>query len=152
MKQMWRNGGLATYYRGLWAGLGGIFPYAALDLGTFEVMKRGYITREAKRLGCENSDVKIGNMAVLTMGALSGSVGATVVYPINLLRTRLQAQGTAAHPQTYTGIMDAYHKAVTKDGYRGLFRGLAPNLAKVAPAVSISYLVYENTKTMLGLE
>ncbi|KAG5356842.1 Calcium-binding mitochondrial carrier SAL1 [Yarrowia sp. C11] len=152
MKQMWRNGGLATYYRGLWAGLGGIFPYAALDLGCFEVMKRGYITREAKRLGCENSDVKIGNMAVLTMGALSGSVGATVVYPINLLRTRLQAQGTAAHPQTYTGIMDAYHKAVTKDGYRGLFRGLAPNLAKVAPAVSISYLVYENTKTMLGLE
>lgn len=152
MKQMWRNGGLSTYYRGLWAGLGGIFPYAALDLGTFEVMKRGYITREAKRLGCENSDVKIGNMAVLTMGALSGSVGATVVYPINLLRTRLQAQGTAAHPQTYTGIMDAYHKAVAKDGYRGLFRGLAPNLAKVAPAVSISYLVYENTKTMLGLE
>lgn len=152
MKQMWRNGGLSTYYRGLWAGLGGIFPYAALDLGTFEVMKRGYITREATRLGCSESQVQVGNMAVLSMGAISGSVGATLVYPINLLRTRLQAQGTAAHPQTYTGIMDAYHKAVAKDGYRGLFRGLLPNLAKVAPAVSISYLVYENTKTMLGLE
>jgi hypothetical protein len=28
---------------------------------------------------------------------------------------------------------------------------LAPNLAKVAPAVSISYLIYENSKAFLGL-
>ncbi|KAK9452033.1 mitochondrial carrier domain-containing protein [Limtongia smithiae] len=150
-KDMWNTGGLKLYYRGLILGIGGIFPYAALDLGTFEAMKRTYIKATATREHIDESEVKIGNMVVLTMGALSGSVGASVVYPINLIRTRLQAQGTTAHPQTYTGMRDAFSKTIKNEGYRALFRGLVPNLAKVAPAVSISYVVYENCKALFGL-
>ncbi|KAK9466570.1 mitochondrial carrier domain-containing protein, partial [Lipomyces arxii] len=150
-KNMWYSGGLRAYYRGLWLGLGGIFPFAALDLGSFEAMKRGYIKATAQRLKIDEGDVKIGNMLVLAMGALSGSFGASVVYPINFLRTRLQAQGTAAHPHTYTGMADVFNKTIKNEGYRGFFRGLVPNLAKVAPAVSISYLVYENCKNLFGL-
>ncbi|KAK7206399.1 mitochondrial carrier domain-containing protein [Myxozyma melibiosi] len=151
-KDMWRSGGLLGYYRGIILGIGGIFPYAALDLGTFEAMKRAYIKTTAKKEGIDEENVKISNLAVLTMGALSGSVGASVVYPINLLRTRLQAQGTAAHPQTYTGMRDVLQKTIRNEGYHALFRGLVPNLLKVAPAVSISYLVYENCKALFGLK
>ncbi|KAJ8098313.1 mitochondrial carrier domain-containing protein [Lipomyces tetrasporus] len=151
-KNMWQNGGLSCYYRGLALGIGGIFPFAALDLGTFEAMKRAYVKTRSKQHGIEEGDVKLGSVIVLTMGAISGSVGASVVYPINVLRTRLQAQGTAAHPQTYAGMMDVLRKTIKLEGYRGLFRGLVPNLAKVAPSVSISYLVYENCKSVMGLE
>jgi len=28
------------------------------------------------------------------------------VYPLNLVRTRLQASGSPAHPQRYTGVWD----------------------------------------------
>jgi solute carrier family 25 phosphate transporter 23/24/25/41 len=31
-----------------------------------------------------------------------------------------------------------------KEGIAGCYRGLVPNMLKVIPAVSISYLVYEN--------
>lgn len=150
-KDMWKEGGPRMFYRGLIVGVCGIFPFAALDLGTFEAMKRAYIAREAQKQGIMPSEVRIGNLVVLSMGASSGCVGASLVYPINLLRTRLQAQGTHAHPYRYTGIMDVYHKTVARDGYRGLWRGLAPNLAKAGPAVSISYLIYENSKALLGL-
>ncbi|KAK9463485.1 mitochondrial carrier domain-containing protein [Lipomyces oligophaga] len=150
-KTMWHNGGILGYYRGIILGIGGIFPYAALDLGTFEAMKRAYTKTAAKQQGIAESEVKISNLVVLTMGALSGSVGASVVYPINFLRTRLQAQGTSAHPQTYTGMIDVFSKTVQHEGYLGMFRGLVPNLLKVAPAVSISYVVYENCKSLLGL-
>lgn len=149
--QMFKTGGIRMFYRGLLVGVCGIFPFAALDLGTFAAMKRALIAREATKLGIDPSEVRLGNLTVLSMGAMSGCVGASVVYPINLLRTRLQAQGTHAHPYTYTGFGDVYRKTVARDGYRGLWRGLAPNLAKVAPAVSISYLVYENSKALLNL-
>ena len=89
---------------------------------------------------------------VLSLGALSGTFGATVVYPINLLRTRLQAQGTYAHPYTYNGFSDVLSKTIAREGYPGLFKGLLPNLAKVAPAVSISYFMYENLKYFLRLD
>lgn len=148
---MWKDGGLRMFYRGIIVGVCGIFPFAALDLGTFAAMKRALIAREAHKRGVDVSEVRLGNLTVLTMGAMSGCVGASVVYPINLLRTRLQAQGTHAHPYTYTGLIDVYQKTVARDGYRGLWRGLLPNLAKVAPAVSISYLTYENLKSFLNL-
>ncbi|CDR42718.1 CYFA0S10e01486g1_1 [Cyberlindnera fabianii] len=151
-KQMYKEGGLKLFYRGVFVGVAGIFPYAALDLGTFSAMKKWMINREAKKTGCSPDDVVLSNLIVLPMGAFSGSVGATVVYPINLLRTRLQAQGTYAHPHTYDGFRDVLVKTVQKEGYYGLFKGLVPNLAKVAPAVSLSYLMYENLKRLMGLE
>lgn len=151
IRNMWDEAGLRVFYRGLYVGVLGIFPFAALDLGTFSAMKRAYIASQALKLDIDTSEVKLGNLVVLTMGALSGSVGASVVYPVNLLRTRLQAQGTSSHPYRYKGFRDVFIKTVERDGYRGLFRGLAPSLAKVAPAVSISYLVYEKAKAAMNL-
>ena len=37
------------------------------------------------------------------------------------------------------------------DGVRGLYRGIIPNFMKVIPAVSISYVVYEKLRTLLGV-
>lgn len=151
-KEMYQQGGLRLFYRGVHIGVMGIFPYAALDLGTFSALKKWYINREAKLKGIREEEVVISNFVVLPMGAFSGTVGATLVYPINLLRTRLQAQGTYAHPHVYSGFSDVLRKTVQREGYQGLFKGLVPNLAKVCPAVSISYLCYENLKRIMKLE
>lgn len=151
-KQMYKEGGIRLFYRGVFVGVAGIFPYAALDLGTFSAMKKYFIKKEAAKQGCSPDDVQLSNFIVLPMGAFSGTVGATIVYPINLLRTRLQAQGTYAHPYRYTGFKDVFMQTVAREGYPGLFKGLVPNLAKVCPAVSISYLMYENLKRFMGLE
>lgn len=141
-QKTWKAGGPSAFYRGLTLALVGIFPYSAIDLGTFEYMKRTYIKRKAKKLKCNEKDVEVPNWLVLGIGATSGSVGATSVYPINVLRTRLQAQGTAQHPQTYTGMWDVGMKTYNAEGFRGMFRGLTPNLLKVIPAVSIVSSTY----------
>lgn len=150
-QKMWAAGGLRSFYRGLPLGIVGIVPYSSIDLGTFELLKRGYIARKAKRLKIAESEVEVPNHLVLSFGASSGAFGASLVYPLNLLRTRLQAQGTKAHPQTYTGLRDVIQKTLQREGWRGLFRGLLPNLMKVIPSVSISYLVYEKSKQHMGL-
>ena len=150
-KDMFKEGGLRIFYRGIFVGTSGIFPYAALDLGTFSTIKNWLIKRQAKATGEAEEDVRLSNYIVLSLGAFSGTFGATVVYPINLLRTRLQAQGTYAHPYRYDGFKDVLNKTIAREGYPGLFKGLVPNLAKVAPAVSISYFMYENLKNILGL-
>lgn len=40
---------------------------------------------------------------------------------------------------------------LTQEGVPGLYRGLSPNLLKVIPAVSISYVVYEYTRKVMGV-
>ncbi|KAJ5893729.1 hypothetical protein N7495_005420 [Penicillium taxi] len=150
-RKVWNATGFCGFFRGLPLGLVGMFPYAAIDLSTFEYLKRAFIAREARKLNCHENDVPLNNYATGAIGALSGGMSASVVYPMNVIRTRLQAQGTVLHPVTYTGIGDVARKTLASEGPRGFYKGLTPNLLKVAPAVSISYVVYENTKRLFGL-
>ncbi|TVY23412.1 Calcium-binding mitochondrial carrier [Lachnellula hyalina] len=150
-KKMYKQGGIRSAYRGLTMGLVGMFPYSAIDLGTFEYLKSSIAARKL-RMGYSQTDSAPGSFATGCIGALSGSLGASVVYPINLLRTRLQAQGTVLHPPTYEGIWDVAQKTVKNEGVQGLFKGITPNLLKVVPAVSITYVVYEKSKHILQLE
>lgn len=41
----------------------------------------------------------------------------------------------------YTGFMDVARQTLAREGWIGMYKGLVPNLAKVVPAVSISYVV-----------
>lgn len=150
-KKMYAQGGLRASYRGLTMGLIGMFPYSAIDLGTFEFLKATLTRRNADLMGCHEEDALPGSFATGCIGAFSGAFGASVVYPVNLLRTRLQAQGTVLHPPTYTGIWDVAQKTVKNEGIRGLFKGITPNLLKVVPAVSITYVVYEKGKKVMHL-
>ncbi|KAH1966067.1 hypothetical protein KXV90_003438 [Aspergillus fumigatus] len=150
-RKVWNKAGLLGFFRGLPLGLVGMFPYAAIDLSTFEYLKRALLARQARINHCHEEDVPLNNFTTGAIGALSGGFSASVVYPLNVLRTRLQAQGTVLHPTTYTGITDVARKTLQTEGPRGFYKGLTPNLLKVAPAVSISYVVYENAKRMLGL-
>ncbi|CAE6405214.1 unnamed protein product [Rhizoctonia solani] len=143
IKRLWAMGGTRAFYRGLTIGLVGVFPYSAIDMSTFEALKLAYV----RSTGIPEPGV----LALLAFGSISGSVGATSVYPLNLVRTRLQASGSSGHPQAYDGILDVARKTMKKEGWRGFYKGLLPTLAKVVPAVSISYVVYENSKRRLGV-
>ncbi|KAL9105290.1 MAG: hypothetical protein Q9227_009505 [Pyrenula ochraceoflavens] len=150
-QKMWSSTGFRAYYRGLPMGLAGMFPYSAIDLFVFENLKNLILGRRAKANRCHEEDVKLNNIETGCIGMFSGGVSATTVYPMNLIRTRLQAQGTVLHPPVYGGIWDVTKKTIQNEGLRGLFKGATPNLLKVAPAVSISYIVYENSKRLMGL-
>ncbi|KAI0518518.1 mitochondrial carrier domain-containing protein [Xylaria bambusicola] len=150
-RKMLAEGGARAAYRGVTMGLVGMFPYSAIDMGTFEFLKTTYISYKAKASGCHEEDAQPSTFATGIMGASSGAFGASVVYPLNVLRTRLQTQGTSMHPARYTGIWDVAHKTVRNEGVRGLYKGLMPNLLKVAPALSITWMVYENTKKIMHL-
>ena len=138
VQHLYKLGGMRAYYRGLTIGLIGVFPYSAIDMSTFEALKQAYQQSTGKQ--------EPGVLALLAFGSLSGSIGATSVYPLNFVRTRLQASGSSGHPQVYNGVWDVAHKTWEIEGWRGFYRGLFPTLAKVVPAVSISYVVYEHAK------
>lgn len=100
--------------------------YSAIDMSTFEALKLTYL----RSTGLDEPGV----LALLAFGSVSGSVGAISVYPLNLVRTRLQASGSPGHPQRYAGVWDVVQKTYQRDGWRGFYRGLFPTLAKVSIA------------------
>ncbi|XP_055859590.1 electrogenic aspartate/glutamate antiporter SLC25A13, mitochondrial-like isoform X2 [Biomphalaria glabrata] len=73
------------------------------------------------------------------LGALAGATGATAVYPIDLVKTRLQNQRSTSFvgELMYKNSFDCFRKVIRHEGVLGLYRGLAPQLVGVAPEKAI---------------
>lgn len=62
----------------------------------------------------------------------------------------MQAAGMPGHPVRYTSMMDCAARTIHDRGVWGLYRGLLPNMMKAVPSLSLSYVVYEQSKRLLG--
>lgn len=56
--------------------------------------------------------------------------------------------GGRTTPLTMSAV---FRTILATEGPAGLYRGITPNFMKVAPAVSISYVVYEHCRQALGV-
>jgi len=134
--------------KGIFAGLGascvGIIPYAGIDLCVFMTLKQRWINNHPNHF-----NEGPGAITLLGMGAFSSSCGQVVAYPLQLIRTKLQAQGMEGRPRRYNGILDCFRQTTRDHGFKGLYKGIGPNFLKAVPAISISYLVYEKTSRYL---
>lgn len=77
------------------------------------------------------------------LGSLAGAFGAFMVYPIDLVKTRMQNQrgGTNPGQRLYTNSIDCFRKVVKNEGFRGLYSGVLPQLVGVAPEKAIKLTV-----------
>ena len=128
--------GVGALYKGLGTSVIGIVPYAGIDLAVNSALK-DVASRVYSARGEEP-----GVSAVLACGMISSTMAMLCTYPINLVRTRLQASGMPGTPE-YAGPLDVVRQAVRAGGLSALYQGLLPNLLKVLPATSISYAVYD---------
>ncbi|XP_058393923.1 mitochondrial adenyl nucleotide antiporter SLC25A23 isoform X2 [Diceros bicornis minor] len=91
-----------------------------------------------------------GIVVLLACGTISSTCGQIASYPLALVRTRMQAQASV-EGGLQLSMLGLLRHILSQEGVRGLYRGIAPNFMKVIPAVSISYVVYENMKQALGV-
>ncbi|XP_017793980.1 PREDICTED: calcium-binding mitochondrial carrier protein Aralar1 isoform X3 [Habropoda laboriosa] len=77
------------------------------------------------------------------LGSIGGAVGATAVYPIDLVKTRMQNQrtGSLVGELMYRNSFDCLKKVIRHEGFFGLYRGLVPQLMGVAPEKAIKLTV-----------
>ncbi|KAH7266947.1 mitochondrial carrier domain-containing protein [Fusarium redolens] len=87
-------------------------------------------------------------MGVLTsgynfaLGSVAGAFGAFMVYPIDLVKTRLQNQrGAQPGQRLYKNSIDCFQKVIRNEGFRGLYSGVLPQLVGVAPEKAIKLTV-----------
>ncbi|XP_014483051.1 PREDICTED: calcium-binding mitochondrial carrier protein SCaMC-2 isoform X2 [Dinoponera quadriceps] len=150
-KKIYRQGGWRSFYRGYIPNLIGIIPYAGIDLAVYETLKNRIILHQAlASLSYDQKEKKPAFWILLLCGTLSSTAGQVCSYPLALVRTRLQAEIATERgaPQT---MISVFKDILSREGVRGLYRGLTPNFLKVAPAVSISYVVYEHFRHALGV-
>lgn len=49
----------------------------------------------------------------------------------------------------YNGVFDAVRKIIAQEGIKGMYKGIVPNLLKVAPSMASSWLSFEFTRDLI---
>lgn len=84
------------------------------------------------------------------VGSVAGAIGATMVYPIDLVKTRMQNQRkVAASEILYKHSWDCFKKVIRNEGFLGLYRGLLPQLVGVAPEKAIKLAMNDLMRSRL---
>lgn len=135
-----QEGGAAALYRGIIPTVAGVAPYVGLNFMTYEFVRK-YLTPEG--------DTNPSAVRKLLAGAVSGAVAQTCTYPFDVLRRRFQINTMSGMGYQYKSIGDAVTLIMRQEGVKGLYKGLVPNLLKVAPSMAANWLSFEMTRDFL---
>jgi len=85
-------------------------------------------------------------------GGFGGICTVVVGHPLDTIKVRLQTMPIPkpGEQALYAGTWDCMKKTVTKEGVRGLYKGMGAPLAGVAPIFAISFMGYGVGKQIFG--
>jgi solute carrier family 25 folate transporter 32 len=87
-------------------------------------------------------------------GAMAGLASGIVTCPLDVIKTRLQAQSswrrTVHHRPIYHGLVGTAKTIWMQDGMRGMYRGLGPMLLGYLPTWAVYMSVYDASRQHYG--
>ncbi|KAH8920185.1 mitochondrial carrier [Atractiella rhizophila] len=82
-------------------------------------------------------------------GAGAGVISSIATCPLDVVKTKLQAQGKVVGREAYKGLVGSFGRIWREEGIRGLYRGLGPTVMGYLPTWAIYFTVYDRSKVAL---
>lgn len=134
VRQLYRDGGLRSVFRGSTATLARDGPGSAAYFAAYEYIKRSMNPKD-KVTGLPTGELSL--TAITCAGAAAGVAMWIPVFPVDTVKSRLQ---TAEGNVTLAGVV---RELYAKGGFKAFFPGFGPALTRAVPA---------NAATFLGVE
>ncbi|KAL8860111.1 MAG: hypothetical protein Q9178_003375 [Gyalolechia marmorata] len=141
-----RTEGFKGFFQGLSPAVGQVIPYMGLFFSIYEIL-RPPLAEVSLPFGSGDA----------CAGILSGIFAKSGVFPLDLIRKRLQVQGpmraryAGGSIPVYKGAWKTGRVIVATEGWRGLYRGLGISLFKSAPASAVTMWTYEHALKVLRM-
>jgi len=139
LRDIARDEGPRGFFRGLGAAIVQIVPYMGLFFAFYETA----------RLPLSHLSLPFGS-GDATAGVIASVTAKTAVFPLDLVRKRLQVQGPTRtryihrNIPEYKGVVRSLAVILRNEGVRGMYRGLTVSLVKAAPASAVTMWTYEH--------
>jgi solute carrier family 25 thiamine pyrophosphate transporter 19 len=140
-----RQEGMPGFFRGCSAAIAQVVPYMGLFFTTYEALRPAMATWDVLPFGTGDA----------AAGVFASVLAKTGVFPLDLVRKRLQVQGPTRtryvhrNIPEYKGVVQSIALILRTQGVRGLYRGLTVSLLKAAPASAVTMWTYERALSAL---
>lgn len=131
-KQLYREGGIRSIYRGTMATLARDVPASAVYFMTYEWLK--------KVLTPEGSEGSLSVFRTLFAGGMAGIFNWLVALPPDVLKSRLQIAPEGKYPDGARGVLK---ELLRNEGIQGFYKGATPVLLRAFPANAACFFGYE---------
>ena len=159
--------GVAGLYRGLLISLWVTLPTFGISFCVYGTVKEHILHLDSKTTPFPMSLLKDSTTGHLSpggsmlSGAMSGVTSSLLLFPADVVRRRMQVAGLLKAQTIESGPKSSSHinlnslpggrggalaemlRMVRSGGVRGLYRGIFPEILKITPMVSITFMVYE---------
>ncbi|ORX62384.1 mitochondrial carrier [Hesseltinella vesiculosa] len=144
IRQIYTNYGLAGIYKGQAITVAREFQgYGAYFLAYEWLVQRSMQTR-----GCQRNELP--TWEVMAYGASAGYAMWLTVYPIDVIKSKLQTDAFDPAQRKYAGALDCARKTIAAEGMAGLFRGIGPCLLRAAPSNAATFMGFELAMRVLS--
>ncbi|WOL01900.1 mitoferrin-like [Canna indica] len=120
---------------------------ASAEFGTPELLAPATASAAAD-LGVEQQHDGLRFWQFMVAGSVAGVVEHTAMFPVDTLKTRMQARTQACH--SALGLRQALRGVLRAEGPLGLYRGLGAMSLGAGPAHAVYFSVYESSKKSLS--
>ena len=133
VRQLYKEGGIRSVYRGSAMTLARDGPGSATYFATYEYVKRKMTPKDVNG----NPSGELSLTAVMTAGGAAGVAMWIPVFPVDTIKSRLQsAEGRPTIGGTIRGLY-------ASGGFKAFFPGLGPAMARAVPANAVTFLGVE---------
>ena len=129
--------GTRGFYRGLTPTLMHVVPSFAINFQVFGSLKKRYQSTHSE------AAVSIPLAEAFYYGCGAGFFSSALLFPVDLVRRQMQADGQQGSREKYKGISDVVRAVYRGNGLRGFYNGLPSELVKVVPFVGIMFMTVE---------
>ncbi|XP_040439875.1 kidney mitochondrial carrier protein 1 isoform X1 [Falco naumanni] len=127
-----REEGLKALYSGIAPAMLRQASYGTIKIGTYQSLKRMFVESP------EDETLVINVLC----GILSGVISSSIANPTDVLKIRMQAQGSVIQG----GMMGNFIQIYQKEGTKGLWKGVSLTAQRAAVVVGVELPVYDLTK------
>lgn len=142
-----REEGVRGLYQGLVPALF-LTSHGAVQFASYEYMKEAmnkFASSDSTPVWMKNI---IDPLQSLLLGGVSKIIASTTTYPYQVIKSRLQQRGEKG-VYKYKGTIHCATSLWKEGGVAAFFRGIVPNILKVAPGAALTFFVYEETLKFL---
>jgi hypothetical protein len=129
---LYEKHGLLAFWRGNLPGIMRIFPFAATQFAVFDTMKYIFITNQ------ETDGQRKAKHFIF--GATAGVVATTMMYPLDLLRTRMAMVNQELGQMS---LRQMVRQTLLKEGKRSFFNGIGVSLLGVTMYKGFGFMLFE---------